>query len=152
MKSQRKMAEKDHVLETPVFARRTERSDELISPGRPGYFEEDAAIRRIARESVLMLGGPRALLMQAAHPLVAAGIVDHSHFRQDPWRRLARTMAGLYTIVFGTREQAERVGAVTRITHERVCGRRGNDTYHAADPGLMLWVHSTLVDTGLVMY
>jgi uncharacterized protein (DUF2236 family) len=38
-----------------------------------GHFGEDAAIRRIARESVLMLGGPRALLMQAAHPLVAAG-------------------------------------------------------------------------------
>jgi uncharacterized protein (DUF2236 family) len=99
-----------------------------------------------------MLGGPRALLMQAAHPLVAAGIVDHSRFRQDPWRRLARTMTGLYTIVFGTREQAERVGAVTRTTHERVCGRRGSHTYRAADPGLMLWVHSTLVDTGLVMY
>src|SRR5207248_4867005 len=83
------------------------------SPGRPGYFDADAAIRRIARESVLMLGGPRALLMQAAHPLVAAGIVDHSRFREDPWRRLARTMTGLYTIVFGTREEAERVGTVT---------------------------------------
>jgi uncharacterized protein (DUF2236 family) len=117
-----------------------------------GYFREDAAIRRIARESVLMLGGPRALLMQAAHPLVAAGIVDHSRFRQDPWRRLARTMTGLYTIVFGTREQADRVGAVTRTAHERVRGRRGGRTYDAADPALMLWVHSTLVDTGLVMY
>jgi uncharacterized protein (DUF2236 family) len=117
-----------------------------------GYFREDAAIRRIARESVLMLGGPRALLMQAAHPLVAAGIVDHSRFRQDPWRRLARTMTGLYTIVFGTREQADRVGAVTRTAHERVRGRRGGRTYGAADPALMLWVHSTLVDTGLVMY
>jgi uncharacterized protein (DUF2236 family) len=117
-----------------------------------GYFREDAAIRRIARESVLMLGGPRALLMQAAHPLVAAGIVDHSRFRQDPWRRLARTMSGLYTIVFGTREQADLVGAVTRTAHERVYGRRGTRTYSAADPALMLWVHSTLVDTGLVMY
>jgi uncharacterized protein (DUF2236 family) len=135
-----------------VFARRTALSDDLFSVGRPGYFGDDAAIRRIARESVLMLGGPRALLMQAAHPLVAAGIVDHSCFRQDPWRRLARTMTGLYTIVFGTREQAERVGAVTRAAHERVCGSRGSRTYSAADPALMLWVHSTLVDTGLVMY
>jgi uncharacterized protein (DUF2236 family) len=117
-----------------------------------GLFGEDAAIRRIARESVLMLGGPRALLMQAAHPLVAAGIVDHSRFRQDPWRRLARTMTALYTIVFGTREQAERVGAITRAAHGRVRGRRGRSTYSAADPALMLWVHSTLVDTGLAMY
>jgi uncharacterized protein (DUF2236 family) len=117
-----------------------------------GYFGQDAAIRRVARESVLMLGGPRALLMQAAHPLVAAGIVDHSRVREDPWRRLARTMTGLYTIVFGTREQADRVGDVTRAAHERVCGRRGSRTYSAADPALMLWVHSTLVETGLVMY
>ena len=117
-----------------------------------GYFSEDAAIRRIARESVLMLGGPRALLMQAAHPLVAAGIVDHSHFQQDPWRRLARTMTALYTIVFGTQEQAERIGAITRAAHGQVHGWRGRHAYTAADPRLMLWVHSTLVDTGLAMY
>ena len=117
-----------------------------------GYFGVDAAIRRIAREPVLMLGGPRALLMQAAHPLVAAGIVDHSHFQQDPWRRLARTMTALYTIVFGTQEQAEHIGAITRAAHGGVRGRRGRRVYTAADPGLMLWVHSTLVDTGLAMY
>src|SRR5205814_8108927 len=79
-----------------------------------GYFTDESAIRRIGRESVLMLGGARALLMQAAHPLVAAGIVDHSHYREDPWRRLARTMAALYTIVFGTRSEADRMGAITR--------------------------------------
>jgi uncharacterized protein (DUF2236 family) len=117
-----------------------------------GYFGEDAAIRRIARESVLMLGGPRALLMQAAHPLVAAGIVDHSNFQRDPWRRLARTMTALYTIVFGTQEQAERIGAITRAAHGHVRGSRGGRAYTAADPALMLWVHSTLVDTGLAMY
>jgi uncharacterized protein (DUF2236 family) len=117
-----------------------------------GYFDDDAAVRLIGRESVLMLGGPRALLMQAAHPLVAAGIVDHSRYREDPWRRLARTMAALYTIVFGTREQADRMGALTRSVHRRVRGERGGRPYAASDPELMLWVHSTLVDTGLAMY
>jgi uncharacterized protein (DUF2236 family) len=116
------------------------------------YFDDDAAVRLIGRESVLMLGGPRALLMQAAHPLVAAGIVDHSRYREDPWRRLARTMAALYTIVFGTREQADRVGELTRAAHRRVRGQRGGRPYSAADPELMLWVHSTLVDTGLAMH
>ena len=77
-----------------------------------GHFGEDAAIRRIACESVLMLGGPRALLMQAAHPLVAAGIVDHSRFRQDPWRRLARTMAALYRHV-----RLLRFAAATEFAH-----------------------------------
>jgi uncharacterized protein (DUF2236 family) len=99
-----------------------------------------------------MLGGPRALLMQAAHPLVAAGIVDHSRYREDPWRRLARTMAALYTIVFGTPAQAERVGRITRAAHRRVRGTRNGRAYSASDPGLMLWVHSTLVDTGLALH
>jgi uncharacterized protein (DUF2236 family) len=117
-----------------------------------GYFSDDSAIRRIGRESVLMLGGPRALLMQAAHPLVAAGIVDHSRFREEPWRRLARTMAALYTIVFGTQAEGERMGAITQAAHRRVRGSRGGRPYSAADPELMLWVHSTLVDTGLALY
>jgi uncharacterized protein (DUF2236 family) len=117
-----------------------------------GYFDDDSAIRRIGRESVLMLGGPRALLMQAAHPLVAAGIVDHSRYREDPWRRLARTMAALYTIVFGTRAEADRMGAITRASHRRVRGTRAGRRYSAADPELMLWVHSTLVDTGIALY
>ncbi len=117
-----------------------------------GYFADTAAVRLIARESVLMLGGPRALLMQAAHPLVAAGIVDHSHYREDPWRRLARTMAALYTIVLGTREQADRIGAITRSVHGHVRGERAGRPYSADDPELMLWVHSTLVDTALAMY
>jgi uncharacterized protein (DUF2236 family) len=117
-----------------------------------GYFRTDSAIRRIGRESVLMLGGGRALLMQAAHPLVAAGIVDHSRYRDDPWRRLARTMTALYTIVFGTRADADRVGAMVQAVHAGVHGRRGRASYSAADPELMLWVHSTLVDTGLAMY
>lgn len=95
-----------------------------------------------------MLGGARALLLQAAHPLVAAGIVDHSSYRDDPWRRLARTMAALYTVVFGTRAEADRMGAIVRAVHRRVRG----PGYSASDPELMLWVHSTLVDNGLLMY
>jgi uncharacterized protein (DUF2236 family) len=117
-----------------------------------GYFSGDSAIRRIGRESVLMLGGPRALLMQAAHPLVAAGIVDHSRYGEEPWRRLARTMAALYTIVFGTQAEGDRMGEITRTAHRSVRGSRSGRAYSAADPDLMLWVHSTLVDTGLALY
>jgi uncharacterized protein (DUF2236 family) len=117
-----------------------------------GYFSDDSAIRRIGRESVLMLGGPRALLMQAAHPLVAAGIVDHSRYGEEPWRRLARTMTALYTIVFGTQAEGDRMGEITRAAHRRVLGSRDGHAYSAADPDLMLWVHSTLVDTGLALY
>jgi uncharacterized protein (DUF2236 family) len=107
-----------------------------------------------------MLGGGRALLMQAAHPLVAAGIVGHSRYRDEPWRRLARTMTALYTIVFGTRDEADRAGAIVRAVHVRVRGElaravgpyAAGTPYAADDPELMLWVHSTLVDTGIVMH
>lgn len=109
-----------------------------------GYFAEDSAIRRIGGESVLMFGGGRALLMQAAHPVVARGVVGYSSYATEPWRRLARTMTALYTIVLGTREEADRAAAITRAVHARVPG--------ADDPDAQLWVHSTLVDTGLVMY
>jgi uncharacterized protein (DUF2236 family) len=117
-----------------------------------GYFQDTSAIRRLGRESVLMLGGGRALLMQAAHPLVAAGVVDHSNYRADPWRRLARTMTALYTIVFGTRAEADRMGAIVQTVHRHVRGERNGTAYSAGDPELMLWVHATLVDTGLAMY
>jgi len=125
-----------------------------------GYFTPDSAIRRIGNRSVLMLGGPRALLLQAAHPLVAAGIVDHSRFAAKPWERLARTMTALYTIVFGTRAEADRVGAIVQAVHASVHGRLREDVgafaagtrYAASDPEAMLWVHGTLVDTGIAMH
>jgi uncharacterized protein (DUF2236 family) len=109
-----------------------------------GYFPEDSAIRMIGGESVLMLGGGRALLMQVAHPVVARGVAGYSDYATDPWRRLARTMTALYTIVLGTQEEADRAAAITQAVHARVPG--------ADDPDAQLWVHSTLVDTGLVMY
>ncbi len=125
-----------------------------------GYFTPDSVIRRIGNRSVLMLGGPRALLLQAAHPLVAAGIVEHSGFAAEPWKRLARTMTALYTIVFGTCEQADRVGAIVQSVHASVRGRLRERVgafpegtpYAADDPEPMLWVHGTLVDTGIAMH
>ncbi len=117
-----------------------------------GYFPPESAVRQVGRESVLMLGGGRALLMQLAHPLVAAGVRDHSAYARNPWGRLAATMIALYSIVHGTREEADAVAARVRAAHARVRGRRGSRPYSASDPDLMAWVHATLVDTGLVMY
>lgn len=110
-------------------------------------------MRRIGRESALLLGGPRALLMQVAHPLVAAGVARHSDYGADPWRRLGRTMTALYTIVFGTKEEADRAGAAVRAVHAHVRGTLPDGTRYAADdPALQRWVHATLVDTGIVLY
>ncbi len=110
-----------------------------------GVFPKDAVVRRVDKEAVLILGGGRALLMQLAHPLVAKGVAEHSGFEADPWSRLVRTLQAGYTIVFGTREEAEQMAAVVHAVHERVTG----DGYEANDPALLMWVHATLVDTAL---
>lgn len=107
-----------------------------------------------------MLGGGYALLMQAAQPLVAAGIVAHSSFRESPWRRLAGTMRAIYTVVYGTTAEADRVAARVRAIHAGVQGsipgRLGlypaGTRYAAREPQLLVWVHGTLVDTALVMH
>jgi uncharacterized protein (DUF2236 family) len=118
---------------------------------------------RVQRESVLLLGGRRALLMQIAHPLVAAAVADHSQFKQDPIGRLRRTLATMFSIAFGTVEQASSAYEQIDSVHARVNGRipgfgdvPGMPTaatpYNARDPELLLWVHATLVDTSLLVH
>lgn len=102
-------------------------------------------MRRVDGELVLLLGGPRALLLQLAHPSVARGVAEHSGFEADPLARLQRTLDASMTIVFGTRDQARRAAKLVRSAHRRVHG----DGYDANDPDLLLWVHATLVDTAL---
>ncbi|HEY7132413.1 MAG TPA: oxygenase MpaB family protein [Candidatus Limnocylindrales bacterium] len=96
------------------------------------------------REAMLLLGaGPRALLLQLAHPGVAAGVADHSDFRSDPWRRLQGTLRSYLTIVYGTATAAR--AEIRRLNglHRTITG----PTYRARDPELSLWVHATLVDS-----
>jgi uncharacterized protein (DUF2236 family) len=110
-----------------------------------GLFPDDAVIRRVSGEAILLLGGGRALLMQLAHPKVAAGVADHSGFERDPFGRLRRTLEATYTIVFGTRREADLVARQIWAVHEHVTGA----DYHANDPELLMWVHATLTDTAL---
>jgi uncharacterized protein (DUF2236 family) len=127
---------------------------------KEGLFERGSAIRRVNRESVLLLVGVRALLLQLAHPLVAAGVAGHSNFRRDPLGRLWRTLDPMLRIVFGDRDTA--LAAAERIdqVHHRVRGSLAVGTaafpagtpYDARDPALLLWVWATLVDSALVGY
>jgi uncharacterized protein (DUF2236 family) len=110
-----------------------------------GLFPDDAVIRRVSGEAILLLGGGRALLMQIAHPQVAAGVADHSGFAEDPFGRLQRTLEATYTIVFGTTEEADLVARQLWAVHTHVTG----PGYYANDPELLMWVHATLVDTAL---
>jgi uncharacterized protein (DUF2236 family) len=115
---------------------------------QPGLYADDSITRRVNRENVLLLGGGRALLMQLAHPKVAAGVDEHSDFRAHPVRRLRRTILMTMAIVFGDRETALAAARGVNQVHARVRGR----SYSATDPDLLLWVHATLMDTALVTY
>ena len=118
-----------------------------------GILAPDSIARRINRESFLLLGGTAALLMQVAHPLVAAGVDQHSDFRRSPLRRLVRTVNTTLAIVFG--ERATAVEGLKRIgrSHAPVRGQAADGrAYRARDPQLMLWVQATLVLTSVRWY
>jgi uncharacterized protein (DUF2236 family) len=108
---------------------------------------------RVNGEAVLLLGGGRALLLQVAHPGVAAGVAEFSNYREDPWRRLYRTLDTTLSIVFGDDETSKAASTRLRRVHTRVAGAddRG-EPYRALDPELLLWVHATLIDTSLTIY
>ena len=108
---------------------------------------------RINSEAVMLLGGPAALLMQLAHPLVVAGVAEHSDFKVDPFGRLRRTLDVMLTILFSDRATAAcAVEAVNRV-HSNVRGSDGlGRPYSARDPNLMLWVFSTLVYSSVRVY
>jgi uncharacterized protein (DUF2236 family) len=122
----------------------------LASPaGDPGLFGPDSEAWRLDREAMLLLGaGPRALLLQIAHPAVAAGVAEHSDFRADPWRRLDGTLRSYLRIIYGSSAAAR--GEIRRLNalHRGIVGAG----YSARDPELALWVHATLVDSTIVAY
>ncbi|MDQ3940462.1 MAG: DUF2236 domain-containing protein [Actinomycetota bacterium] len=116
-------------------------------------FGPDSMMWRINREAVLLLGGRGALLMQLAHPLVAAGVADHSDFPDGAVARLRRTLETMLAIVFGDVENATRVAQGINSMHRHVVGVAPDGrTYSARDPELMLWVHATLVDSSIRVY
>jgi uncharacterized protein (DUF2236 family) len=125
-----------------------------------GLYGPGSQAWRLNREATLLLGaGPRALLMQIAHPLVAAGVAQHSQFQADPWRRLRATLRSYLTIVYGSTAQARaeirRLNrfheAVTGVIDEPAAQARFGASYSARDPELSLWVHATLIDATLVV-
>ena len=127
---------------------------------RDGYFAPESVIRRVGNEPLVpLLGGGPAVLLQVAHPLVAAGVVRHSAYEDDLWKRFMRTMEALYLIVYGSRREADRAGEIVRAVHAAVRGRTevplgpfpAGTVYSATDPQLMLWVHATLVETSLAV-
>lgn len=117
-----------------------------------GLFGPASVSWRVHRETTVLFGGARALLMHAAHPLVVAGARETGFYEGNPWKRLERTLQLTYSITFAPVDEAlaaaERINAVHRAVHgvDPVTGR----PYDALDPDLLLWVHACLVDSALL--
>jgi uncharacterized protein (DUF2236 family) len=118
---------------------------------------------RVNAERLVLLGWGRAILLQLAHPLVAAGVYDHSSFRATPWAAAARlhaTVRAMLALTFGTDDEREQAFEGIRAIHRRVHGRLpaavglfpAGTPYSAEDPALVLWVHVTLLESVPLVY
>jgi uncharacterized protein (DUF2236 family) len=130
------------------------------SPDTPLGFDVP---HRVNAERVVLLGWSRAILLQLAHPLVAAGVYEHSSFRATPWAAAARlhsTVRAMLALTFGTDAEREHALHGIRTIHRRVHGRLeapvgifpAGTPYSAEDPALVLWVHLTLLESIPLVY
>jgi len=119
--------------------------------GDPGLFGPDSVTWEVMGDAASFIGGIRALLVQAAHPEVAAGVADHSSYREDPLGRLARTSNYVAATSYGAMPDVEAAVRAVRRAHAHVRGtsRRGIP-YAAGSPELAAWVHNSLTDSFLV--
>lgn len=133
------------------------------SPGRlgdPGVIQPHDVLWPVARERLLLLGGPAALLLQVAHPLIAEAVAARSDYRAEPTHRLLTTLQVTLTVTFGDTSQARQAARGVGRRHATVTGTTttsagrypAGTAYRAADPELALWVHATLVWTAVTVY
>ena len=125
------------------------------SSGDAGLFGPESVTWRIHGDPAMILGGFRALILQAVHPLVMAGFDDNSVFEGDPWGRLQRTGQYVTTVTYGTTAEAERAGRRLRKLHASLAPGvepETGQTYRVDDPELLLWVHVTEVESFLTTY
>jgi uncharacterized protein (DUF2236 family) len=117
-----------------------------------GIFGPGSVSWQVNRETTVLFGGARALLMQAAHPLVLAGARQTGFYERNPWKRLERTLQLTYTITFGTRAEAIEAARRVRRVHDDIHGidEVTGLRYDAHDPVLLLWVHACLVTSQLL--
>lgn len=121
--------------------------------GDPGLFGPDSVSWKVIGDVTSMLGGIRALLVQAAHPEVVAGVADHSRYREDPLGRLSRTSAYVTATTFGAVPEVEAAVERVRRVHRPVRGTSHRGEHYSADaPDLSAWVHNALTDSFLVAY
>ncbi len=120
----------------------------------PGYFGPNSMMWKVNKEITVLFGGARALLMHAAHPLIAAGARQTSFYQRDPWKRLIRTLSLQNSVTFGTKEEADESAHRINKLHEVIRGRDEitGETYDALDHNQLLWVHACLQISSIYFY
>jgi uncharacterized protein (DUF2236 family) len=126
---------------------------ETLSVDR-GLFGPGSVTWRVHSNPVMLVGGLRALLIQALHPLALAGVTQYSDFRSDPLRRLRGTSAYVHAVTFGDTNTAHEAAARVKRLHLRVEGvdRVTGRPFSARDPETLLWVHCAEVHSFLAAY
>jgi len=122
--------------------------------GDPGYFGPESMMWKVNKEITVLFGGARALLMHAAHPLIAAGARQTSFYQRDPWKRLIRTLSLQNSVTFGTVEEADESAVRINRLHEVIKGKDEitGDIYDALDHEQLLWVHACLQISSIYFY
>ncbi len=120
----------------------------------PGYFGPKSMMWKVNKEITVLFGGARALLMHAAHPLIAAGARQTSFYQRDPWKRLIRTLSLQNSVTFGTKAEADESAHRINKLHEVI---KGEDEvtggyYDALDHEQLLWVHACLQISSIYFY
>ncbi len=120
----------------------------------PGYFGPDSMMWKVNKEITVLFGGARALLMHAAHPLIAAGARQTSFYQRDPWKRLIRTLSLQNSVTFGTVIEANESATRINKLHEVIKGKDQitGDYYDALNHEQLLWVHACLQLSSIYFY
>tara|TARA_Y100001970_G_scaffold124976_2_gene154758 strand:+ start:3066 stop:3908 length:843 start_codon:yes stop_codon:yes gene_type:complete len=120
----------------------------------PGYFGPQSMMWKINKEITVLFGGARALLMHAAHPLIAAGARQTSFYQRDPWKRLIRTLSLQNSVTFGTKVEADESAHRINKLHEVIKGEDivTKKIYDALDYEQLLWVHACLQISSIYFY
>ena len=127
----------------------------LISHGNgAGLFGPGSAVWQVHGTVATLVGGIRALLLQATHPAALTGVSQHSRYESDPLGRLAGTSRWLTITTFGSLEAIAKEAARVNTMHDHVKGEYAAKdgqvkSYQAADPRYLLWVHCAFTDSFL---
>lgn len=147
------MSASNAVVEGHAFEEGLRRLEAECTDPQAGLFGPTSTMWFVLKEAGVFLGAGAALLLQIAHPFVAQGITDHSRALRDPIGRFHRTFSPIFSMIYGTRDEALAAARKVRRVHNAITGTLpGGTPYLANDANALLWVHMTLWHTAIAVY